>query len=72
MIGRDILAAVVRAEDGRDRPTGLTSLVMETLGAAEIRELITWLYAPATGKKEVASLARLLAPALSPLFRLPR
>ena len=63
-IGRDILAAVARAVDGRRPPTCLTEMVFETIGAAEISGVITWLYAPTTGKKEVASLAPLLMRAL--------
>lgn len=63
-IGRDILSAVVRAWDGRGKPTCLTELVFRTLNIEDIRGLITWLYSPTTGKQGVASLARLLAEAL--------
>ncbi len=63
-IGRDILMAAVRAEDGRGKETRLKQLAFDALGIREIRGLITWLYAPGTGKKEVASLAPLLLPAL--------
>lgn len=64
-IGRDILTAVVRAGDGRSRPTLLTDLVFSALGLEDIGSLITWLYADTTGKKEIASLARLLESALA-------
>lgn len=63
-IGRDILRAVVRAQDGRGTPTLLAPLVFEQLGINSVTPLITWLYAPGTGKKEVASLAPLLLRAL--------
>lgn len=63
-LGRDILAAVVRAADGRGPATMLTQAVFDALGVTTVGEIITWLYAPATGKKEVAALAPLLLPAL--------
>ena len=63
-IGRDILVAAVRAEDGRGEDTCLRQSALDTLGVKDIRGLITWLYAPDTGKKEIAALAPLLLPAL--------
>ena len=65
-IGRDILTAAVRAFDGRGRPTLLSRLTADRLGIdpSEIQRMITWLYAPDTGKKEIASLAPLLKEAL--------
>lgn len=63
-IGRDILSAVVRADDGRLPPTVLTGMVYEQLGVASIAQIITWLYTPGTSKKEVAALAPLLLRAL--------
>ena len=63
-IGREILTAVVRAADGRGPETVLTERVFDTLKIASIGELITWLYAPETGKREVAALAALLPGAL--------
>lgn len=59
-IGRDILAAAVRAMDNRIPPTVLTGLLKEQMGFETSRDIITWLYAPSTGKKEVASLAPLM------------
>lgn len=64
-IGRDILAAIVRSADGRGPSTCLSEMVFEALGAAEVGDVITWLYAPTTGKKEIASLAPLLNRALA-------
>ena len=63
-IGRDVLAAAVRAMDGRLAPTALTGLLREQMGFATSRDIVTWLYAPSTGKKEVAALAPLMTKAL--------
>lgn len=63
-LGRDILAAVVRAFDGRGPATCLTSLVYAFLQLPDISSLITWLYSPGTGKKEIGALAPLLLKAL--------
>ena len=63
-IGRDILTAVARAHDGRGPETCLTEAVFDRLGIGELGQMITWLYSPDTGKKEIASLAPLLLPAL--------
>ena len=64
-IGRDVLAAAVRALDNRIPPTVLTELLKQEMGFATARDLITWLYAPSTGKKEVAALAPLMTRALA-------
>ena len=63
-IGRDILTAVARAHDGRGPETCLTEVVFGSLGISELNQMITWLYGPETGKKEIAALAPLLLPAL--------
>ena len=63
-IGRDILRAAVRAEDGRGPATVLKQAVLEQLGLPDIPGLVAWMYAPQTGKKEVAALAPLLNQAL--------
>ncbi len=63
-IGRDILKAAVRAEDGRGEDTCLKQMVFDALQVNDIGGVITWLYAPGTGKKEIAALAPLLLPAL--------
>ena len=59
-IGRSILTAVVRAEDGRGSPTALTEMVYHEKGFRSVGEIITWLYAPGTEKRDVAALAALL------------
>ena len=63
-IGRDILTGTVRAADGRDAPTCLKDMVYRTLNLRTVSELISWVYAPGTGKKEIAALARLLPQAM--------
>lgn len=60
-IGRDILAAAVRAHDGRGPATCLTEALYETLGVHDMPQLITWLYSPTTGKRDIAALAPLLS-----------
>lgn len=63
-VGRDILAAVVRAEDGRAPATCLRGPALEAVGAKDVPGLIRFVYSPATGKRKIAALARLLEPAL--------
>lgn len=55
-----ILSAVVRAEDGRAKPTALRRLVFEKLDIGSVEELIGYIYTPSRPKKEIASLAVLL------------
>lgn len=59
-LGRDILRAVVRAEDGRGNPTVLRKAVFEQLQIADISELVGYVYAAGRTKKEIAALAVLL------------
>ena len=63
-IGRDILIAVSHSLDGRGPQSCLTESVLRQLGINEPKDLITWLYAPETGKSQIAALAPLLLPAL--------
>ncbi|MBR5111440.1 MAG: ATPase [Clostridia bacterium] len=63
-LGRGILAAVVRAFDGRGPATCLTELTFQALQICDISSLITWLYSPGTGKKDIGALAPLLLQAL--------
>ncbi len=59
-LGRDILSAVVRAEDGREEKTVLKDAVYEKLGISSIPEIIEYVYARERVKGEIASLAMLL------------
>lgn len=63
-IGREILSAAVRCHDGRGEETCLKEMALRAVGAETVGEMITWLYAPATGKKEIAALAPILQDAL--------
>lgn len=59
-MGRDVLRAVVRAEDGRCPATCLAGAVSKALGIGSMDELIRFVYAPGRPKRELAALARLL------------
>lgn len=61
-LGRDALAAVVRAEDGRIAPTVLHDAVFKALQVGAVRELIGKIYAPGFGKREVAHWPRWWGP----------
>ncbi len=56
-LGRDVLSAIVQAEDKRIPPTCMRKAVFEQLGIDNINDLIKFVYAPTTGKKEIAALA---------------
>ncbi len=60
-LGRDILSAVVRAEDGRAQPTVLRDAVFGRLGISAMPELVGYVYAQDHTKKEIAALASLLS-----------
>lgn len=62
-LGRKALQAVVRAADGRDQPTKLTSLILNELGITEPDELIGKIYNSNMGKREIAALAPLVTKA---------
>ena len=66
-IGRDILAAVVRAYDGREAQTALTKAVFDKLGICslkydklKIEEMIRYIHAPERSKKDIGEFALLL------------
>lgn len=60
-LGRDVLSAVVRAEDGRAEPTALKAAVFERLHISTLSELVGYVYAKDHTKKEIAGLASLLS-----------
>lgn len=63
-IGRDILTAIVRAQDGRGEKTVLTDKVFSRLDVETVSQMLTWMYSPQTGKREIAALAPLLTEAI--------
>jgi N-acetylglucosamine kinase-like BadF-type ATPase len=62
-IGRDLLAAVVQAHDGREPETLITRLVFDRLGIGSMGELIAFVYDRNRNKKDIAALAPLLSEA---------
>lgn len=64
-IGRDLIAAVVRANDGRIPETAIAGLVYDRLQVGTVRELIGFVHDKRTNKKDVAALAPLLSEACS-------
>lgn len=64
-IGRDILSAVVRAQDGRSRPTVLTELVFAQIGTRNLDELIRALYTEGDKRGNLSTYALLLPEAVA-------
>ncbi|WNR45722.1 N-acetylglucosamine kinase [Paenibacillus roseipurpureus] len=62
-IGRDLLAALVRAHDGRLSETVIASMVYEQLGMTSIQQVIGFVYDKQTNKKDIAALAPILSKA---------
>lgn len=60
-IGRDIAAAVVKAEDGRGPETTLRSALFGHLGISGSSELVGYVYDMSHTKKDIARLARLIS-----------
>lgn len=60
-IGRDLLRAVVRAEDGRIAPTVITAMVYEQLQVSDVRQIVGFVYDKNTNKKDIAALAPILS-----------
>lgn len=63
-IGRDMLACVARASDGRGRASALTDIVFEAAGVGDIGALTTYYTSPARVKSDIAALARRLDEAI--------
>lgn len=59
-IGRDMLAAVVRSDDGRQRPTVLKDLVYDFLNIHSVNELIRYIYSGEAIKRRISALAPLV------------
>jgi len=62
-IGRDLLAAAVRAHDGRIGRTVIAEMVYERLGMTTVREIVGFVYDRSTNKKDIAAIAPILADA---------
>ncbi|WP_239615095.1 N-acetylglucosamine kinase [Cohnella mopanensis] len=62
-IGRELAAAVAKANDGRIPPTAITGLVYGRLGIDTVRELVGFVHDKRTNKKDIAALAPLLSEA---------
>lgn len=58
--GRDILTAVVRAEDGRGRATALKESVYQFLNVHSMEELIAYVYDKTRSKRDIAAVAACL------------
>lgn len=56
-IGRDVLSAVVRSQDGREESSIMWKEVCKQLQIQTMGELIKFVYGKDTGKKEIAQLA---------------
>lgn len=56
-LGRDVLSAIAYAEDGRIPPTCMREAVFKQLGIDNINDMIKFVYADTTGKREIAALA---------------
>ena len=60
-LGMDALRVVVRAADGREKPTALTAPILKATGAETPGDLITW--TAGAGKADIAALAPLVTQA---------
>lgn len=60
-IGRDILAAIIRAKDGREPATELTDLVENKLGLDDPASIVTYVHDVNRAKSDIAALAPLLS-----------
>lgn len=62
-IGRDLISALVRANDGRLPQTPITEMVYEQLQMGTVQQIIGFVYDKRTNKKEIAALAPILSKA---------
>ncbi|GGI46781.1 N-acetylmuramic acid/N-acetylglucosamine kinase [Paenibacillus marchantiophytorum] len=62
-IGRDLLAALVRSQDGRLPETVITGMVYEQLQLSSVQQIIGFVYDKQTNKKDIAALAPILSAA---------
>jgi len=62
-IGRDLLATLVQAEDGRITDTIIPQLVYEALNMSLVQDVIRFVYDKQTTKKDIAKLAPIMSKA---------
>lgn len=62
-IGRQLLATLVQAEDGRLNATIIPAMVYEQLGLNTVQEIIGFVYNKSTTKKDIAALAPIMTKA---------
>lgn len=62
-IGRDLLTALVQAQDGRIPQTIITDLVYKKLQISSVQEIIGFVYDKRTNKKDIAAIAPILSEA---------
>ncbi|MBP1966279.1 N-acetylglucosamine kinase [Paenibacillus aceris] len=62
-IGRDLLSALVRAQDGRIEGTVIAGMVYEQLQLSTVQQIIGFVYNKETNKKDIAALAPILSEA---------
>lgn len=60
-IGRDLLSAVVQAQDGRIPATVITGLVYQQLQISSVQEIVGFVYDKRTHKKDIAAVAPILS-----------
>ncbi|MBA2943009.1 ATPase [Paenibacillus sp. CGMCC 1.16610] len=60
-IGRDLLSALVRANDGRIGETVITGMVYEQLQLTSVQQIVGFVYNKETNKKDIAALAPILS-----------
>lgn len=56
-IGIRALRHILRAADGREKPSGISTAILQEKGMADVEELINWLYSPECSVNAVAALA---------------
>lgn len=62
-IGRELIAAVLKASDGRIPETAITGMVHKRLQAESVQQIIGFVYDKSTNKKDIAALAPILSEA---------
>lgn len=62
-IGRQLLSALVQAEDGRLKHSIIPAMVYEQLGLKTVQEIIGFVYSKETTKKDIAALAPIMTAA---------